>query len=80
MNLLLACHPIFHSDDWGYQRERAVGLLVSSAGAQAAGQRSSPRTLAVHSRSFFYKKCEITRRIGQVLVLVSLVLTSVREL
>jgi hypothetical protein len=19
MNLLLACHPIFHSDDWGYQ-------------------------------------------------------------
>jgi hypothetical protein len=58
MNLLLACHPIFHSDDWGYQRERAVGLLVSSAGAQAAGQRSSPRTLAVHSRSFFYKKCQ----------------------
>jgi hypothetical protein len=36
--------------------ERAVGLLVSSAGAQAAGQRSSPETLAVHSSSFFYKK------------------------
>jgi hypothetical protein len=38
------------------RRERAVGPLVRSAGAQAAGQRSSPGTHVVHSWSFFYKK------------------------
>jgi hypothetical protein len=50
--------------------ERAVGLLVSSAGAQAAGQRSSPRTLAVHSQSFFYKKCQQVLVPGLVSVFV----------